>query len=38
VGTDATAANAVRITNASASSITITGTTTDTVNYVCAGN
>lgn len=36
--TDVTAANATKVVNASSSSITITGTSTDTVNYVCAGN
>jgi hypothetical protein len=40
-GTNATTqANPVKITNASASSITITGpnTVTDTINYICVGN
>ena len=38
VGTDTTAANAVKIVNASSSSITITGTGTDVINYNCTGN
>lgn len=37
VGTDSTAVAPVRIVNASASSITITGNGTDTVGYTCTG-
>lgn len=36
--TDGTATNAARIQYISTSSITITGTTTDTVNYICIGS
>ena len=37
-GTDTTAAAAVKITNASTSSITITGTSSDIIGYQCTGN
>jgi hypothetical protein len=37
-GTDQTAANAVRLVPASASTVTVAGTTTDVVYFVCQGN
>jgi hypothetical protein len=36
--TDATAANAVRVNQASGTSVTFTGTGTDVINFVCIGN
>jgi hypothetical protein len=36
--TDATAASAVRVNQASGSSVTFTGTGTDVINFVCVGN
>ncbi len=36
--TDATAANAVRVNQASGTSVTFTGTGTDVINFVCVGN
>jgi hypothetical protein len=35
---DATAANAVRVNQASGTSVTFTGTGTDVINFVCVGN
>ncbi len=37
-GTDATAANAVRVNQTSGSAVTFTGTGTDVISYVCVGN